>query len=75
MVYCYFYDDYYFYHDYHTVQEKEIDPAKKESTAKKAPGPDDALTAKVLKDGGHTIRQILFSMCNLVFNECCAPTQ
>ena len=54
---------------------KEIDQAIKESSRKKAPGPDYALTAEVLKDGGNTIRQILLSICNLVFSECSAPTQ
>ena len=44
---------------------KEIDQAIKESSGKKAPGPDYALTADDLKDGGHTIRQILLSICNL----------
>ena len=29
----------------------------------------------VLKDGDHTIRQILLSFCKIVFNECCALTQ
>ena len=54
---------------------KEIDQAIKESSRKKAPGPDYALTAEVLKDGGNKIRQILLSICNLVFSECSAHTQ
>ena len=47
---------------------KEIEQAIKEPSRKKALGRDYALTAEVLKNGGHSIRQILRSICNLVFN-------
>ena len=54
---------------------KEIDQVIKESYRKKAPGPDNALTAEVLKDGCYRISLILLSICNVVFNECSVPTQ
>ncbi len=41
----------------------------------RAPGPDYAMTAEVLKDGGKFIRAQLHTICQLVYSECHAPTQ
>ena len=55
--------------------KSEIDQAIKEFSRKKSPGPDYALTSDVLKDGGQSIREILLSICNIVYKECQAPSQ
>ena len=46
-----------------SIQDQVI----KESSRKNAHDRDYALTEEVLKVGGHTIRQILMSICNLPY--------
>ncbi len=41
----------------------------------KSPGPDYAMTAEVLKDGGKFIVNELHKLCELVFKHCSAPKQ
>ena len=42
---------------------------------KRASGPDYAMTAEVLKDGGKFIKDQLHTICKLVYSECHAPSQ
>ncbi len=53
----------------------EVDQAIKDLKRNKSPGPDYAMTAEVLKDGGHFIVEQLHTICQLVFDQRRAPKQ
>ena len=53
----------------------EIVQAIKDLKRNKAPGPDYAMTAEALKDGGNFIVDELLQICKLVYEECQAPSQ
>ena len=53
----------------------EVNTAIKSLKRGKAPGPDYAMTAETLKDGGQTIVYELTHICQLVYENCHAPSQ
>jgi exonuclease III len=53
----------------------EITQAIKQLKRNKSPGPDYAMTAEVLKDGGEFLVHELLKICQLVYKECNAPSQ
>jgi exonuclease III len=57
------------------ISRAEVFQAIKSLRRGKAPGPDFAMTAEVLKDGGNLIVDQLHHICKLVFEECHAPPQ
>ena len=57
------------------ISRIEVDAAIKSLKRGKAPGPDYAMTAEILKDGGDTIVRELSNICKLVYKNCHAPSQ
>lgn len=53
----------------------EIEQAIEDLKRNKAPGPDYAMTAEVLKDGDDFIVDELLYICQMVYENCHAPTQ
>lgn len=53
----------------------EVSAAIKSLKRGKAPGPDYAMTTEVIKDGGDFIVRQLHIICQLVYEECHAPSQ
>ena len=53
----------------------EIVMAIRQLKGNKAPGPDYAMTAEVLKNGGDFIVDELTNICRMVYKECHAPSQ
>lgn len=57
------------------ISREEVVDAINSLNRGKAPGPDYAITAEILKDGGDFITQQLHQICFLVYEEGYAPTQ
>ena len=57
------------------IQLAEVEKAVKSLNRGKAPGPDYAMTAEVIKDGDKFIVKQLHSICQLVYEKCQAPSQ
>ena len=53
----------------------EINEAIKRLKRNKAPGPDYAMTAEVIKDGGPFLVNSLLKLCQMVYENCQAPSQ
>ena len=58
-----------------TITRIEVEIAITGLKRNKSPGPDYAMTAEVLKDGGEFVVDQLHHICKLVYDECHAPTQ
>ena len=57
------------------ISRAEVVEAIKSLKKGKAPGPDYAMTAEALKDGGNFIVDQVHVICRQVFKDCHAPTQ
>ena len=57
------------------ITRAEVDKAIDNLQRNKAPGPDYAMTAEVLKDGGDFLVNELHNICMLVYKQLKAPTQ